>query len=154
MAAITLGNLIAAAAPNELVLLAARLVEGVGFLALCSPFQHAGPGRQARAAGLRDGGVDAYMPAGIMLTLFLGPGAAGHRLAGLWIAKCLAARAAPFVAALHAPVIAETARESAAARFFTEAANVVAGRAALVLAVAFFAYSSRFLARILRCRSC
>jgi predicted MFS family arabinose efflux permease len=141
MAAIALGNLLGAGAPNELVLLAARIIEGVGFFGavLAIPSMLA----QVVTRDERDFVMavwSAYMPAGIMLMLFLGPVLPVIGWRGLWIASALAAAGCAIVSALCAPAIAETARESVA-RFFSEAANVVRRPRCLVLALAFFAYS-------------
>jgi len=141
MATIALGNLIGAGATGEWLLLAARIVEGVGFFGavLAIPSMLA----QVVTRGERDFVMavwSAYMPAGIMLMLFLAPALPIIGWRGLWIANAVAAAACAIVSARHAPVIAETASESAR-RFFGEVANVVRRPACLVLAFAFFAYS-------------
>ena len=64
------------------------------------------------------------MPAGIMLMLFIGPALPIIGWRALWLANAVVAAGCAIVSARHAPVIAETVRETAG-RFFVEAANVV-----------------------------
>ncbi|AMN41473.1 MFS transporter [Rhodoplanes sp. Z2-YC6860] len=139
MAAVALGNLAGAAAPNELVLLAARIIEGIGFFGalLAIPSMLA-----AIVTGERRDFVMAvwssYMPAGIMLMLFFLLPLIGWR--NLWLANAGAAAACCLLLALRAPVLTTMTREPAG-RFLTEIASVVRHPRCVVLAVAFFAYS-------------
>jgi MFS transporter, DHA1 family, inner membrane transport protein len=141
MAAVALGNLGGAAAPNELVLLAARIIEGIGFFGavLAIPSMLAAIVTRER----RDFVMavwSAYMPAGIMLMLFFGPLLPLIGWRTLWLANAGAAAACCFLLALRAPVLPTTMGEPAG-RFLTEIANVVRHPRCVVLALAFFAYS-------------
>jgi predicted MFS family arabinose efflux permease len=141
MAAVALGNLVGAAAPNELVLLAARIIGGIGFFGavLAIPSMLAAIATRER----RDFVMavwSAYMPAGIMLMLFFGPLLPSIGWRNLWLANAGAAAVCCLVLALRAPVLATTMREPAG-RFLTEIANVVRHPRCVLLALAFFAYS-------------
>jgi len=145
MAFVALGNLIGAGAPNELILLAARIIEGVGFFSVVLAI----PSMLARIVTREERDFvmavwSAYMPAGIMLMLCVAPllPAIGWRM--LWLANALAAGACGILLAFHAPAEPKIAHETArqpASRFFTEVANVVRHPGCLLLAAAFFAYS-------------
>jgi predicted MFS family arabinose efflux permease len=141
MAAVALGNLIGAAAPNETVLLAARIVEGVGFFgaALAIPSMLA----QVVTRDERDFVMavwSAYMPAGIMLMLFVGPLLPIIGWRNLWLANAVAAAACSVLLALRVPSTPAAAHESVG-RFVAEVADVIRHPRCVVLAFAFFAYS-------------
>ncbi len=141
MAAIAVGNVIGAGAPDEFVLLAARLVEGVGFfgVVLAIPSMLA----QLVSRDARDTVMavwSAYMPAGIMLMLFAGPVLPTIGWRNFWFANAVAAGLCAVLLAFHAPAISAAPRESPS-RFLAEVAAVVRRPRCLVLALAFFAYS-------------
>ena len=141
MAAIAVGNVIGAGAPDEFVLLAARLVEGVGFfgVVLAIPSMLA----QLVSRDARDTVMavwSAYMPAGIMLMLFAGPVLPTVGWRNFWFANAVAAGLCAVLLAFHAPAISAAPRESPS-RFLAEVAAVVRRPRCLVLALAFFAYS-------------
>lgn len=139
MGVIAAGNLIGAAAPNEFFLLAARVIEGFGFLGtvLAIPSMLA----QVAAREQRDFVMavwSAYMPAGIMLMLFLGPlvPIIGWRV--LWLSCALGAAGTSVLLGLYAPALADLALERG---FFAEVFRVIRRPVCLVVAFAFFAYT-------------
>jgi len=141
MGAVAVGNVIGAGAPDEMVLLAARIIEGLGFMGvvLAIPSMLA----QLVRRDARDVVMavwSAYMPAGIMLMLFAGPllPAIGWRT--FWLANALAASVCAVLLAIFAPAMSTAPREEAS-RFLAEVAAVVRRPRCLVLAFAFFAYS-------------
>lgn len=141
MSLIVLGNLIGAGASNELVLLVARIIEGVGFFGVALAI----PSMLARIVTReqRDfvmAAWSAYMPTGIMLMLLVGPllPAIGWRI--LWLASACVAGACGLLLALYAPRLPDAEREPAG-KFFAQVAGVVRQPSCLVLAAAFFAYS-------------
>ena len=141
MCAIAIGNLIGAAAPSELALLVARIVEGVGFFGVVLPI----PSLLARIIEEKNRDFvmavwSAYMPAGIMLMLLVGPLLHGIGWRNLWIANAAVAGACGVVLTRHAPHVREEQRESAE-RFFGEAVRVARNPWCLMLGFAFFAYS-------------
>jgi predicted MFS family arabinose efflux permease/uncharacterized protein YjiS (DUF1127 family) len=141
LAAVALGNLIGAAATNEAVLLAARIVEGVGFFGavLAIPSMLA----QVVTHDERDfvmAAWSAYMPAGIMLMLFAAPLLPIIGWRPLWLANAAAAAACSVLLALHAPSVSESSR-AGIGRFLSDVADVVRHPRCMVLAFAFFAYS-------------
>jgi predicted MFS family arabinose efflux permease len=141
MAFIALGNLIGAGTSSDLVLLAARIIEGIGFFSVVLAI----PSMLARIVKRDERDFvmavwSAYMPAGIMLMLCVAPLLPTIGWRNLWLANALAASACGILLAFHAPAEPETAREPAR-RFFTEVANVVRHPGCLMLALAFFAYS-------------
>jgi MFS family permease len=141
LATVALGNLIGAAAPNETVLLTARIVEGVGFFGAVLAI----PSMLARVVSRdeRDfvmAAWSAYMPAGIMLMLFVGPLLPMIGWRHLWLANAAAAAVCSVLLALYAPSLSETARENVG-RFMAEVADVIRSPRCVVLAFAFFAYS-------------
>jgi predicted MFS family arabinose efflux permease len=141
MAAVALGNVIGALAPDEPVLLVARIVEGIGFFGavLAIPSMLA----QVVTRERRDFVMavwSAYMPAGIMLMLFVGPLLPAIGWRNFWLANAAAAALCSVVLARSAPVLPPAVREPAG-RFFAEVGNVVRHPRCVVLALAFFAYS-------------
>lgn len=138
---ITLGNLIGASAPDEFVLLVARTIEGVGFLAvvLAIPSMLA----QLVTREKRDfvmAAWSAYMPIGIMLMLLVAPLLPMIGWRSFWLANALATGLCAILLAIHAPATPATARTEAA-RFFADALAIVRQPSCLLLAFAFFAYS-------------
>jgi MFS transporter, DHA1 family, inner membrane transport protein len=141
LAAVALGNVIGAAAPNEVMLLTARIIEGIGFFGavLAIPTMLAQVARRDE----RDFVMavwSAYMPAGIMLMLFVGPLLPMIGWRHLWLANAAAAAACSVLLAMHAPSVSESTREGIG-RFLAEVADVIRHPRCLVLAFAFFAYS-------------
>jgi MFS family permease len=141
MGIIAIGNVIGAAAPNEFVLLAARIVEGVGFFGAVLAI----PTMLSRivAPNERDfvmGVWSAYMPTGIMLMLLLGPLLPIIGWRNLWLASAVVACGCGVLLTMYAPRAPERGQDRAS-QFFAEVANVVRDPRCLVLAFAFFAYS-------------
>jgi predicted MFS family arabinose efflux permease len=138
MGVITLGNLIGASAPDQLVLLVARIIEGVGFLAvvLAIPSMLA----QLVTREKRDfvmAAWSAYMPIGIMLMLLVAPLLPTIGWRSFWLANALATGSCAILLAIHAPATARAGTD----RFFADALTIVRQPSCLVLAFAFFAYS-------------
>jgi DHA1 family inner membrane transport protein len=140
MSAITIGNLIGAAAPSELALLLARVIEGVGFFGVVLAI----PSVLARIIEEKNRNFvmaawSAYMPAGIMLMLLVGPFMDGFGWRNLWFANAAASGACALILARCAPRVRE-GRETPE-RFFAEAVRVARNPFCLMLGFAFFAYS-------------
>jgi MFS family permease len=94
MGAIAVGNVVGASAPDEFVLLAARIIEGVGFfgVVLAIPSMLAElVRRDARDVVMAV--WSAYMPAGITLMLFAGPLLPTIGWRNFWFANALVASA-------------------------------------------------------------
>lgn len=141
MGAIAVGNVVGASAPDEFVLLAARIIEGVGFfgVVLAIPSMLAElVRRDARDVVMAV--WSAYMPAGITLMLFAGPLLPTIGWRNFWFANALVASACAVLLATYAPAMS-TAPRDATSRFFGEVAAVVRHPRCLVLAFALFAYS-------------
>jgi MFS family permease len=143
MGVITLGNVIGVSAPDQLVLLVARIIEGVGFLAvvLAIPSMLA----QLVTREKRDfvmAAWSAYMPIGIMLMLLVAPLLPTIGWRSFWLANALATGSCAVLLAIHAPATphAGAARFFADA-FFADALAIVRQPSCLLLAFAFFAYS-------------
>jgi DHA1 family inner membrane transport protein len=141
MGVIAIGNVIGAGAPDELVLLAARVIEGIGFLgvvlAIPSMLAQLVP-RDARDFVMAV--WSAYMPAGIMLMLFATPLLQSIGWRGFWLANALVASTCAALLAMCAPAMPTRAREPDG-RFLTEVMSVIRRPSCLALAFAFFAYS-------------
>ena len=142
MGAIMIGNLIGAAAPNEFVLLTARVIEGAGFFATVLAI----PRMLARivTGDERDFVMamwSAYMPAGIMLMLLVGPLVPIIGWRNLWVTNALAAGACGVLLAICAPRQTGATLVEPMDRFFSDVARIVRDPRCLMLAVAFFAYS-------------
>jgi MFS family permease len=141
MGVIAAGSVVGAGASDELVLLAARIIEGVGFLAvvLAIPSMLA----QTATREKRDfvmAAWSAYMPIGIMLMLLVAPLLPMIGWRSFWLANALATGACAILLAIYAPVAPATARPGTT-RFFADALIIVRQPSCLVLAFAFFAYS-------------
>jgi DHA1 family inner membrane transport protein len=135
MGAITIGNLIGAAAPNEFVLLIARIVEGA---AISSMLVRIVTGEE------RDFVMamwSAYMPAGIMLMLLIGPLLPIIGWRNLWIANALVVGACGVLLAIYAPPPTGATLLEPTDRLLSDVARIVRSPSCLMLAVAFFAYS-------------
>jgi len=138
MGVITLGNVIGASAPDQLVLLVARIIEGVGFLAvvLAVPSMLA----QLVTREKRDFVMatwSAYMPIGIMLMLLVAPLLPAIGWRNFWLANALATGSCAILLAIHAPATTRAGTD----RFFADALTIVRRPSCLILAFAFFAYS-------------
>ncbi len=141
MGVISLGNVIGASAPDQLVLLVARIIEGVGFLAvvLAIPSMLV----QLVAREKRDfvmAAWSAYMPIGIMLMLLVAPLLPTIGWRSFWLANAVATGSCAILLAIHASATPMAAC-AGAARFFADALTIVRRPSCLVLAFAFFAYS-------------
>ena len=141
MGVISLGNVIGASAPDQLVLLVARIIEGLGFLAvvLAIPSMLV----QLVAREKRDfvmAAWSAYMPIGIMLMLLVAPLLPTIGWRNFWLANALATGSCAILLAIHVPATPAAAR-ARAARFFADALTIIRRPSCLVLAFAFFAYS-------------
>ena len=141
MGVIALGNLIGASAPDQRALLIARLIEGIGFLAvvLAIPSMLA----QLVTREKRDfvmAAWSAYMPIGIMLMLLVAPLLPAIGWRNFWLANALATGSFAILLAIHAPAT-PTAARAGTDRFFADALTIVRRPSCLILAFAFFAYS-------------
>jgi predicted MFS family arabinose efflux permease len=146
MVAVAVGNAIGAGAPDEYVLLAARIIEGIGFfgIVLAIPTMLA----QLVRRDMRDTAMaiwSAYMPAGIMLMLLAGSLLPLIGWRAFWFANAFAASVCAALLAVYAPALPVAPRQ-AAGRFFGEVAAVLRRPRCLVLAFAFFAYSCQIFA--------
>lgn len=111
MGAIAIGNLIGAAAPGELALLLARVIEGVGFFGAVLAI----PSMLARIIEEKSRNFvmaawSAYMPAGIMLMLLVGPLMDGLGWRNLWLANAAATAACALILPGTHPAFAKAAR--------------------------------------------
>jgi MFS transporter, DHA1 family, inner membrane transport protein len=141
MAAVALGNVVGALAPGEAVLLAARIIEGIGFFGavLAIPSVLAEVVTRERRDFVM-AAWSAYMPAGIMLMLFVGPLLPAIGWRNFWLANAATAALCSVLLALKAPALPAAVCEPSG-RFFAEVVNVVRHPRCMVLAFAFFAYS-------------
>jgi MFS transporter, DHA1 family, inner membrane transport protein len=141
MGAIAIGNVVGAGTSDEFVLLAARIIEGIGFfgvvLAIPSVLAQLVP-RDARDFVMAV--WSAYMPAGIMLMLFATPLLSLIGWRNFWLANASVASTCAALLAMYAPATSATAREPGG-RFLSEVMTVVRHPSCLILAFAFFAYS-------------
>ena len=149
MGVITFGNLIGAGAPDALLLLAARIIEGIGFLAvvLAIPSVLA----QLATREKRDfvmAAWSAYMPIGIMLMLLAAPLLPTIGWRSFWLINALATGSCTVLLAIHAPSMQAAARAEAvrfsADAFFADALAIVRQPGCVLLAFAFFAYSWQY----------
>jgi MFS transporter, DHA1 family, inner membrane transport protein len=141
MGAVALGNVVGADAWDELVLLAARIIEGIGFFGVVLAIPSMLPELVPRDA--RDFVMavwSAYMPAGITLMLFAAPLLSLIGWRNFWLANALAASICAVLLAIYAPAVSAKAREREG-RFFSEVMTVIRHPSCVVLAFAFFAYS-------------
>jgi MFS transporter, DHA1 family, inner membrane transport protein len=141
MSVIASGNIIGALAPNEAVLLGARIVEGLGFFGAVLAI----PSVLSGIAGPRDRDFimaiwSAYMPAGITVMLVLGPLVPLIGWRPLWLASAAVAGICAVLVALFGPCVSE-AKPTANDKFYTEAAKVLQDRSCWTLAFCFFLYS-------------
>ena len=144
MSVITIGNVIGAGAPDELVLLAARIVEGIGFLAVVLAIPSALAQLVTRER--RDfvmAAWSAYMPIGLMLVLLAAPLLPTIGWRSFWLMNALVTGSCAILLAIHAPATPATARAGAAS-FFADAMVIARQPGCLLLAFAFFAYSCQY----------
>jgi predicted MFS family arabinose efflux permease len=142
MSAIALGNMIGAGASHEAVLLAARIVEGIGFVGVVLAI----PSTLARLVTreARDfvmAAWSAYMPIGIMLMLLAAPLLLAIGWRNFWLANAAVASACAILLALYAPEASATTANQPGHRFFAEVAAVIRHPSCLVLGFAFFAFA-------------
>lgn len=142
MSVITFGNVIGASAPDQLVLLVARIIEGVGFLAVVVAI----PSMLAQLVTRekRDfvmAAWSAYMPIGIMLMLLVAPLLPTIGWRSFWLANSLVTGSCAILLAIHAPSPAIPATARAGAVRFADALTIVRQPTCLILAFAFFGYS-------------
>ncbi len=141
MSAIALGNVMGAGASHEIVLLVARIIEGIGFLGVVLAI----PSMLARSvnSSARDFVMaiwSAYMPTGIMLMLFAAPLLPTVGWRNFWLANAVAAIGWALLLEVFAPAMPASEHNSVR-RFFAEIASVIRQPGCLVLGFAFFAYS-------------
>jgi MFS transporter, DHA1 family, inner membrane transport protein len=139
MTLIAVGNVVGAAAPNELALLLARIIEGIGFFGAVLAI----PTMLTRIVSreMRDcvmAAWSAYMPTGIMLMLLLGPLVAMIGWRTFWLADALFVAACALLLAVALPRQPET---RPAGQLFAGISAVLRNVNCVALAVAFFAYS-------------
>ena len=144
MGVITLGNLIGAGALDEFVLLVARIIEGVGFLAVVlaipSVLSQLVP-REKRDFVMA--AWSAYMPIGIMLMLLAAPALPIIGWHSFWLLNALATGLCTMLLAIRTPAMPVTTRAEAT-RFFADGLAIVRRPGCLLLAFAFFAYSCQY----------
>jgi predicted MFS family arabinose efflux permease len=139
MGAITAGGIVGAAAPDEFVLLAARVIEGVGFLGVVLAIPSILARVVARERDFVMAAWSAYMPTGIMAMLFAAPLLPAIGWRNFWLANALVTGVCTMLLAIYAPA---TSREhKPAGRFFADITTIMRHPGCLVLAFAFFAYS-------------
>lgn len=145
LSAIAAGNLLGSCAPDAGTLLAARVLEGIGFLGVVLSVP-------SLLAGLLNGANrnfvmaiwSAYMPAGIMLMLFLAPALPAIGWRNLWIANgVLAVALAVFwCAGIRAVFTADAAGKNRGPGVsLKHVLDVIGKERCLAAAFAFFAYS-------------
>src|SRR6516165_8419527 len=143
MAVITIGSLIGAAAPNEAILLAARIFEGAGFLgvvlAIPSILARIVPSAQRRLVMAI---WPTYMPAGMMLMLLLGPLLPIIGWRNLWLATALLTGGCCLALAIFAPRLPKAISPEPTEHFYSDIARILRDPTCLMLAFAFFAYTS------------
>jgi predicted MFS family arabinose efflux permease len=143
MAVITIGSLIGAAAPNEAILLAARIFEGAGFLgvvlAIPSILSRIVPSAQRKFVMAI---WPTYMPAGIMLMLLLGPVLPIVGWRNLWLATALLTGGCCLALAIFAPLLPKAVPAEPTDHFYSDIGRILRDPTCVMLAFAFFAYTS------------
>jgi len=128
MAAISIGSLIGAVAPNEVILLAARVFEGAGFLGVVLAI----PSTLARIVPCADRQLvmtvwPAYMPVGFVVMMLLGPLLRTIGWQTLWLATALLTGACSLALAIFAPRLPKAVAAEATDHFgITSAVREVA----------------------------
>ena len=142
MASLTLGGLIGAAAPNESILVTARIIEGAGFfgvvLAIPSILAHI-VDRDERDFLMAL--WSAYMPAGIMLMLLTAPLLPVIGWRNLWIANAALTGTCGTLLAIWAPRLRETLLPDLTDDLLREVVRIVRNTNCLLLAFSFFTFS-------------
>ena len=141
MSVITLANVAGAVAPDPLALLATRIIEGVGFLAVVLAIPSALA--QLTRRGKRDfvmAAWSAYMPIGIMLMLLAAPLLPTIGWRNFWLLNALATGLCATLLAIYSPATTRTQTPSA----FANAFAIVRQPSCVLLAFAFFAYSCQY----------
>jgi len=143
MAVITIGSLLGTVAPNEGVLLAARVFEGAGFLAVVLAI----PSILARIVPSTERKFvmavwSAYMPAGIMLMMLFGPLLPMIGWRNLWVATAVLTGGCCLVLAISAPRLPKAPPAESTATFSNDIIRIFCDPTCLMLAFAFFAYAS------------
>jgi MFS transporter, DHA1 family, inner membrane transport protein len=141
MGVITLANVVGAIALDPLVLLAARIMEGVGFLAvvLAIPSTLAQLIRREQRDFVM-AAWSAYMPVGVMLMLLVAPRLPTIGWRSFWLLNALATGSCAILLSIHAPAT----RRAEAPSFFADAFAIVRQPSCVLLAFAFFAYSCQY----------
>src|SRR5215468_1126066 len=143
MAAISIGSLIGAVAPNEVILLAARVFEGAGFLGVVLAI----PSTLARIVPSADRQLvmavwPAYMPIGLVVMMLLGPLLPTIGWQTLWLATALLTGACGLALAFFAPRLPKAISPEPTEHFYSDIARILRDPTCLMLAFAFFAYTS------------
>ncbi|WP_186416957.1 MFS transporter [Bosea sp. CS1GBMeth4] len=138
------GSFLGAAAPGFPLLLASRVVEGLGFLLIVV----AGPAilQRVASAARRDIAMalwSCFMPAGMALAMLAGPWFADWRV--VWQVTGGLAVAAMALAALTVPVV-EAGRRPSPGRLAEDAGTVLSARGPQLLALCFVLYALMFFA--------
>jgi MFS family permease len=141
MFAIAVGSALGASAPNEVLLLIGRIIEGVGFfgVVLAIPSMLSvivKPQERDFVMAL----WSAYMPAGITVVLLFGPLLSNVGWRSLWFADALVAASCGVLNLMFAPKITDTS-SLVARRFLGDVAIILRDRRCLALAVTFFLFS-------------
>jgi DHA1 family inner membrane transport protein len=148
MSAIALGNVIGASASHEVVLLGARIIEGIGFVGVVLAIPSMLASLVVREA--RDfvmAAWSAYMPTGIMLMLLAAPLLPAIGWRNFWLANAAVACACALLLAFHTPAVSRTVHKPTT-RFFVDVATVIRHPGCLVLSFAFFAFSCQIFSLI------
>ncbi|HEX2256462.1 MAG TPA: MFS transporter [Afifellaceae bacterium] len=146
LAAVALGSGLGALAPGFATLLAARVVEGCGFLAIVI----AVPALVTGATAERDRGFafalwGTYMPGGTAIIMLLAPALLAGGWRGLWLANALLAGAAAGVVWLATGADGKRSR-APAGRLGDDLRTVLARPGPILLALAFGLYAVQYFA--------
>ena len=142
MAAISIGSLIGAVAPNEVILLAGRVFEGAGFLGVVLAI----PSTLARIVPSADRQLvmavwPAYMPIGLVVMMLLGPLLPTIGWQTLWLATALLTGGCCLALAIFAPRLPKAIPPEPTDHFYSDVARILCDPTCLMLAFAFFAYT-------------
>jgi predicted MFS family arabinose efflux permease len=142
MTTIAIGNLVGGFAPNELVLLVSRIIEGIGFfgVAISIPSMLA----EIVETNRRDFVMalwSAYMPAGITLMLAIAPIVVIIGWRTLWFLSACVADIAAILLLFATPTVSSVNAPRSERAALSDVALVLRDPLCLSLALAFFAYS-------------
>jgi MFS family permease len=143
---IGLASALGAAAPNGGVLIATRVIEGCGFLAVVIAIPPLL--RDATVARDRDFAMvlwGTYLPAGSAIMMLVGPALASLGWQGLWLANGVLAAGYAFILWLVIPADARAAAPSDL-RLRAPIGAVLKARGPLLLSCAFFLYTTQYFA--------